>query len=193
MIREAIIGTRAPGGAVHLAPMGVRRQDKRFLLAPYRPSRTLENLRAHPEAVVNFCDDVRVFAGCLTGRADWPTTSSAVVGVPRLRDALAHSELRVLECEEDPERPRFSCQEVHAEGHLPFRGFNRAQAAVIEAAILVSRLHLLSAAEVDRGLASLGVAVEKTAGERELLAWEWLLARVREHRAPERAGGSAPP
>jgi hypothetical protein len=34
------------------------------------------NLRHTPFAGVNLTDDVRVFAGCLTGRRDWPLTST---------------------------------------------------------------------------------------------------------------------
>ena len=50
--------------------------------------------------------------------------------------------------------------------HAPFQGFNRAQAAVIEGAVLVSRLHLLPRAEVEAELARLEIIVGKTAGGR---------------------------
>jgi len=45
-----------------------------------------------------------------------------------------------------------------------FSGFNRAQAAVIEAAILVSRLNMLPQEKIDAEMAYLRIAVEKTAG-----------------------------
>ena len=38
---------------------------------------------------------------------------------------------------------------VHAASHAPFQGFNRAQAAVIEAAILASRLHMLPREKIE--------------------------------------------
>ena len=74
-------------------------------------------------------------------------------------------------------RPRLVCRPVFEAAHAPFRGFNRAQAAVIEAAILVSRLHMLPAEKVDAEIGYLRIAVDKTAGPRELEAWGWLMDR----------------
>jgi hypothetical protein len=71
---------------------------------------------------------------------------------------------------------------VHAEQHAPFRGFNRAQAAVVEAAILVSRLHMLPWGKIETEIAYLKIAVDKTAGPREREAWTWLMERIEEHR-----------
>jgi Protein of unknown function (DUF447). len=85
--------------------------------------------------------------------------------------------------QDDPERPRFAARVVHEVTHGPFRGFNRAQAAVIEAAILVSRLHLLPAAKIEAEIGYLAVAIEKTAGPREREAWGWLMDRIAQFRA----------
>ena len=60
----------------------------------------------------------------------------------------------------------------------PFLGLNRAQAAVLEAAILVSRLHMLPRAKVERELGYLAIAIDKTAGEAEREAWGWLMEVV---------------
>ena len=62
--------------------------------------------------------------------------------------------------------------------HQSFQGFNRAQAAVIELAVLVSRLHMLPKEKVLSEMAYLQIAIDKTAGERELQAWCWLLDQV---------------
>lgn len=190
MIRESIVTTVSPDGEVHIAPMGVIWRDGAPVLAPFRPSRTLDNLRAQPSAVVSHTDDVRVFAGCLTGRRDWPVRRAEKVRGAFLAGALAHQELEVVQFEDDPVRPRFRCRVVHEATHAPFRGFNRAQAAVIEAAILVSRLEMLPADKIDREIAYLAIAVEKTAGEREREAWAWLTARIDSFRrtASEGAG-----
>ena len=95
MIRESIVTTLGADGGVHLAPLGIIMEGEDFVLAPFRPSTTLENLRAVPFAVANYTDDVRVFAGCLTGRRDWPVAASERIAVPRLAGALAHAELAV--------------------------------------------------------------------------------------------------
>lgn len=182
MIRESIITTVSRAGDLHIAPMGVIWHGGAPVLAPFRPSRTLDNLREHPAAVINHTDDVRVFAGCLTGRRNWPVRASRCVEGRVLESALAHQEIVVERVEEDEVRPRFHCRVVHEAMHAPFRGFNRAQAAVVEAAILVSRLHLLPFEKIEREMAYLEIAVGKTAGPQEKEAWDWLAARVEAHR-----------
>jgi uncharacterized protein len=178
VIREAIVTTVNRLGEAHLAPLGLISEEERWILAPFHPSTTLENLRQAPFAVANFTDDVRVFAGCLTGRRDWPLAPASVIGAPRLAATLAHLELVVVEVRENEKRPRFVCRVAHGASHAPFQGFNRAQAAVIEGAILVSRLHLLSQADVETELARLEIIVGKTAGAAEAEAWGWLKDRA---------------
>jgi hypothetical protein len=187
MIRETIVTTADAAGRVHIAPLGIiadnAAEGRGWIIAPFRPSTTLDNLRAVPFAVANYTDDVRIFAGCLTGRHDWPTTPSMYVPLPRLQGARAHAELAVAHVTEDEQRPRFHCRVVHQETHAPFAGFNRAQAAVVEAAILVSRLDLLPRPKIEQELAHLEIAVTKTAGEAELTAWNWLQEKVRNYYA----------
>ena len=85
----------------------------------------------------------------------------------------------VFSITEDEQRPRFHCGIVHLAQHAPFRGFNRAQAAVIEAAILTSRLHMLPREKIESELAYLEIAVGKTAGPIEQEAWDWLMEKIR--------------
>ena len=181
MIREIILTTVGGDGRVHLAPIGIIAAGERWIIAPFRPSTTLDNLAAVPFAVANYTDDVRVFAGCLTGRKEWPTHASTHVPGAVLEGALAHAELAVDFVQEDEQRPRFHCRVVHEASHTPFKGFNRAQAAVIEAAILASRLHMLPREKIERELGYLQIAVEKTAGPREHEAWRLLVEKIEDH------------
>jgi uncharacterized protein len=178
MIIESIITTIGADGAAHVAPMGVIWDEGRPILAPFRPSTTLDNLLHGGCAVINHTDDVRVFAGCLTGRRDWPVRPAERIAGCVLVNALTHQELGVEEIEDDPLRPRFRCRVVHEAAHGAFHGFNRAQAAVIEAAILVSRLHMLPREKIEREIGYLEIAVAKTAGPREREAWTWLKGRI---------------
>lgn len=181
MIRETIVTTVDDAGKAHIAPIGLIEVKGRWIIAPFRPSGTLNNLQNVPYAVANYTDDVLVFAGCLTGRRDWPVVPAARVPCVRLENCLAHTELIVEEVKEDELRPRFHCRVVHEETHAPFQGFNRAQAAVIEAAILVSRLHMLPQEKIEREIAYLEIAISKTAGAREQQAWDWLMDKVAAH------------
>ena len=178
MIRETIVSTMNESGQVHLAPLGLIAEGDGWIIAPFHPSTTLTNLRSVPFAAANFTDDVRVFAGCLTGRSQWPVTTCEDIPVARLANALAHAELAVTHVSEDNQRPRFHCRVLHSATHAPFSGFNRAQAAVIEAAILVSRLHLLPRNKIEGEMAYLQSAVSKTASPAEEEAWGWLLNAV---------------
>jgi uncharacterized protein len=178
LIREAIVTTVNAQGEPHVAPLGLIAEGDGWILAPFHPSTTLENLRQAPFAVANLTDDVRVFAGCLTGRRDWPLTAANVIAAPRLASTLAHLELVIVKVREHELRPRFVCRVAHQATHAPFQGFNRAQAAVIEGAVLVSRLHLLPQTEVEAELARLEIIVGKTAGAAEAEAWGWLKERA---------------
>ncbi len=182
-IFETLLTTATQDGATHIAPLGFRREGEFIVLAPFHPSRTLDNLRASGVAALSHSDDVRVFAGSLTGRRDWPLTPCERIACGRLANALSHVELEVARIEEDSVRPRFLCREVASYNHAPFPGHNRAQAAVIEACILVSRLGMLPADKVDSEMAYLAIAIDKTAGPRELEAWGWLKEKIAAHRA----------
>jgi hypothetical protein len=180
-IRESIVTTLNADGSAHVAPLGVIEEPPLLVIAPFHPSRTLDNLRRHPFACINYATDVRVFAGCVSRRrTDWPVEPAQRIRGFRLAGALTHAEVEVVEVVEDALRPRFRCRELHEANHAPFRGLNRAQAAVVEAAILVSRLHLLPRDKLEAELAHLRIAVDKTAGPAEREAWGWLVEAVEE-------------
>jgi hypothetical protein len=188
-IRETIVTTADRAGNVHIAPLGIIADAQGWILGPFRPSVTLQNLAQVPFAVANYTDDARIFAGCLTGRKDWPTAPVEGCPVPRLRAALAHSVLEVTRVEDDGVRPRHFCRVVQEETHAPFTGLNRARAAVLEAAILVSRLSMLPREKVEAEIAYLSTAVEKTAGPDEKEAWDWLMRRIADHFAEAEIAG----
>ena len=178
MIHETVVTTCSAAGTPHVAPMGARFERERVILMPFRPSTTYDNIMATGCAVMNFTSDVRVFAGCVTGRKNWPTLPADAVPCVRLAGSLAHTELRLEHVGGDPTRPVLTLRRVAEANHAPFTGFNRAQAAVIEAAVLVSRLHLLPREKIETEMAWLTIAIEKTAGPAEHEAWQWLTEAV---------------
>jgi uncharacterized protein len=182
VIYETVVTTVSPEGRPHVAPMGVRYQQGSVILMPFMPSTTYDNIVASGYAVLNIVVDTRVFAGCVTGRRDWPTLPAERIAGVRLQAALSHVELSLAEHQDDVQRPRLRMARVHEVQHAPFVGFNRAQAAVLEAAVLVSRLHMLPQAKVDSEMAYLQIAIDKTAGPWEHEAWDWLTTAVARHR-----------
>lgn len=181
LIYEHIVITSNADGSAHIAPLGLISEPSGYTLAPFAPSRTLENLRARPYFTANVPSDVRVFAGCITGRRDWAVSPAEKIPGHYLADAHTYRELKVANVTEDAVRPRFYCQVVHEASLAPAPGFNRAQAAVIEAAILASRLAFLTEKKIRTELAYLQIAVDKTAGPEELEAWGWLMEKIEAH------------
>lgn len=192
-IFEGVVTTVSPAGVVHVAPMGVRYQGDAVVLMPFKPSTTLDNIVHTRSAVLNLLVDPRVFAGCVTGRKTWPTLPTTHVAGVRLTAALGHVELALTSVSDDSQRPVLHLARVHAQSHGPYLGFNRAQAAVIEGAVLVSRLHMLPAAKVAAEMAYLQIAIDKTAGPAAHEAWGWLQAAVAQHLAnPQKPPAQTP-
>ena len=181
-ILETIVTTTNTDGSTHITPLGVRLAPQGWLLSPFLPSRTNENLRREKCAVINRIDDVRIFSGCLTGHLDWPLVAADVLPVKRLACALTHTEVRVEKISENGAKSTFVCQPVYEKIHRAFQGFNRAQSAIIELAILVSRLHLLPIEKIQQGVNFLRPMMEKTGGEHEQIAWRWLMDTIDTHK-----------
>jgi hypothetical protein len=178
-IAETIVTTTSADGTPHVAPLGLIQDGQHWIIGPFKPSRTLDNLRSNPFATASHTDDVRVFAGCVTGRKDWPTVpASKIKGAARLADCISHWELQVERVIEDDLRPRFMCSLVHAGSHKPWGGLNRAQAAVLELAVLTTRLNMLPPEKIESELKYLEIAITKTAGAHEQEAWGWLMAKI---------------
>src|SRR5262245_17021010 len=189
LIYEAVVTTCSPAREVHVAPMCVRYAEGTagdVVLMPFKPSTTLRNIESSRHAVLNFVTDVRVFAGCVTGRRQWPTVPVPEAAGVRLACALGHVALALAELRDHEQRPLLRLKRLHEAQHAPFIGFNRAQAAVIEGAVLVSRLHLLAADKIDTEMRYLQIAIDKTAGPVELEAWSWLQQAIASHRQAEK-------
>lgn len=178
-IVETLLTTLNAKGEAHIAPLGlIDDEGSGWIVAPFRPSRTLDNLMVNPFAVASHVDDVRIFAGCITGRRDWPLFPADTVNGVRLESAVSHWELKVDRLTDHEQRPKFHCQIVHSGSHRPWPGFNRAQAAVLELAVLSTRLGMLPPDKVEAELKYLQIAIDKTAGDREHEAWSWLMERI---------------
>jgi hypothetical protein len=191
-IFEAVVTTQSAVGVAHVAPMGVRYQAGQVLLMPFRPSTTHDNILATGHAVLNRVVDGRVFAGCVTGRKAWPLLPAERIAGQRLAAALSHVELQLLCHDGHAQRPTLWLAPLHEVQHAPFLGLNRAQAAVLEGAVLVSRLHLLPAHKVASEMAYLQIAIDKTAGSDEHEAWGWLTDAVARHAQAASPSRAAP-
>jgi uncharacterized protein len=70
-------------------------------------------------------------------------------------------------------------------------GFNRAKHAVIEAAILATRLHILEPSLVDADMKRLAISVGKTGAAAERRAFDFLLDYVGQNHARRHSEGAS--
>lgn len=186
MIYETIISSVNAQGQAHVTPFGVREENDLIVIAPFKPSSTLDNIIETRAAVINLTDDVRIFASAIVKHhQDYLLTKASKVIGYRLAHTLSHKELRLIHVKEHKDRPELHMQVVHQATHQPFSGFNRAQAAVIELAVLASRLAMLPKEKIMTEMDYLQIAIDKTAGTRELEAWQWLTEKVDQYYADE--------
>lgn len=178
LIVEGLVVTAGEDGQPHLAPMGplVDRELTRFTLRPFCTSTTFANLARTGRAVFHVTDDVELLARAAIGRIETPPTYQPIGVAPHfaLADCCRWFALRVSSANIDPPRATFECEVVRAEVGRPWFGFNRAKHAVVEAAILATRIGILPNADIRAELARLAILVQKTAGDQERRAWQLL-------------------
>lgn len=179
MIIESILTSMAADGTINFAPMGVEWGETTIVLKPFLETTTFRNVRATRVAVVNLTDDAMLFAQGAISSPRFPWTPATVVRGAVLEAATSWRELEVIAIDDSPPRSRIEARVVHHEIRREFLGFNRARHAVLEAAILATRTHLLPAEEIRAEYARLQVIVDKTAGPREREAMAMLAEYVR--------------
>jgi hypothetical protein len=166
VIIESIVTTVDTNGSINFAPMGVEWGDEIIVLKPFLETTTFRNLNATGVAVVNLTDDAMLFAQGAISSPQFPSTPATIVKGAVLEAACSWRELRVVTIDATPPRSRIEAQVVHRGTRREFIGFNRARHAVLEAAILATRTHLLPAEQIREEYARLQVVVDKTSGPR---------------------------
>ena len=167
MIIESIVTTVDPWGEANFAPMGVEWGEQAIVLKPFVDTQTFRNIAATGAAVVNLTDDVMVFAQAAIVSPQYPTKPARKVRGVVMEDACSWREVEVSAVDATPPRAQIPMRVVHHGTVREFLGFNRARHAVLEAAILATRVHILPRSEVEAEYAKLQIIVNKTAGPRE--------------------------
>jgi uncharacterized protein len=179
VIIESILTTMDAAGTVNFAPMGVEWGEEEIVIKPFLETATFRNLSATKAAVVNLTDDVLLFARAAISSPQFPAVPASVVRGVVLEAASSWREVEVRAIDATPPRARIVTAVVYRGLRREFLGFNRAKHAVIEAAILATRTHLLPPDQIRDEFARLQVIVDKTAGPREREAMALLTEYVR--------------
>lgn len=189
MILEGIVTTLGPDGVVNIAPMGPAVPDDyplspltSFELRPFQSSRTYANLAHHGEGVLHITDDVLLLAQAAIGEIHHQPAqerAQSVRGVVLTASVRAY-EFRVVMESVDGPRARLRAEVLRTQRFRDFFGFNRAQFAVLESAILATRVGIVPQGDVLEALERLRPLVGKTGGPREQQAFALLEAHIRQ-------------
>jgi hypothetical protein len=182
---EGIVTTLDRDGAPHIAPMGpiVDAEFNWPLLRPFRTSNTFANLRRSGQGVLHVTDDVELLARAAVGRLDQAprlVRAEAIEGVI-LADACRWYAFRVESLDDQQERTQIVARVIDRGRIRDFFGFNRAKHAVVEAAILATRIHLFDPNQIHDDFARLALLVEKTGSRQERRAFSFLQQYVNEN------------
>ncbi len=189
MILEGIVTTLDIDGKLNVAPMGPMTEDEnwsRFTLRPFKTSTTYRNLKERGEGVFHITDDVLLLARAAIGPVpDAKTVRAGVVAGRVLVSCARYHEFRVVDLDDHDDRTTIQVETVCSGRFGDLFGLNRAKFAVVEAAILATRIGLLPPGEVREGLDRLEPLVTKTGGAAEREAFALLRAyAVLEGRTP---------
>ncbi len=187
MILESIVTTVDAAGCVNIAPMGPRTNPSQteFVLRPFASSKTYRNLMATHLAVIHVTDDASLFAKAAVNAID----PKAVAGLVRpiaagrcwvLKSCHRWFAVEIATITGTEPRLDMQCRVIKSGTAGPFFGFNRAKHAVIEAAILVTRTHLLEPADIRDQFDRLQPLIDKTAGPDEHEAFALLTRTIHE-------------
>ena len=194
LILEGIVTTRNSDGTPNVSPMGpiVDATMTQLTLRPYRSSRTYSNLKRYGVGVFHVCDDVELIARAAVGEWDLPPAVSKCPAIDGfvLDTTCRWYAFRVTALDDTEERTTIECRVEATERLRDFFGFNRAKHAVVEAAILATRVGILPPDEVRESFQRLAVIVQKTAGEQEERAFAFLERTVRLRLGLDEAGES---
>jgi len=185
-ILESIVTTVNEDGTTNIAPMGpvVDESFENIVLRPFNTSTTLANLKRTRYGVLNITDDVELLARAAVGqvRPVPPLVSTSDNRGTLLAHACRWYSFEVQAVDERQERVLVTAQVVQRGRLRDFFGFNRAKHAVVEAAILATRIHLRPLKEIQVELDRLEIMVLKTGGEQERNAFRFLQEYVEESR-----------
>lgn len=182
LIVEGLVITAAEDGSPHLSPMGplVDRDLQQFTLRPFCSSQTFANLQRTGAAVFHITDDVELLARAAIGRIESPPAFEKIEAPPHyaLADCCRWFALRVISSEVAPPRATFHCEVIQTRSVRDWFGFNRAKHAIVEGAILATRIGILPDVEIRNEMTRLSALVQKTAGSQERRAWDLLLQYI---------------
>lgn len=182
-VRETIVTTKNIDDTIKVSPLGIYLESNILKIRPFKPSISLENILRNRSGVINYVDDVRIFASCIVKKnIKINFLKTKHIDCSSIKEAISHTEFTVEHIEDDNLRPTIICKPVNEVTHKMYYGMNRAKSAVLELCILASRLGIIEDKKIQDEIKYLQIAIDKTSGENELEAWTWLIDYINKYR-----------
>lgn len=188
MIIEGIVTTMDEDEDIHIAAMGatVDVSFTRLVLRPFADTETFKNMERTNCGVFHVTDNANMIAHIAvnehfdTGRY---RRSSVVPGFLLPSCCRAYEFLGTDSATITDGRASFTADVVEAHHFKDFLGFNRAKHAILEAAILATRFHLLNLDDVAEEFRKFQIIVDKTGTIHDLDTMSMLQRKLNEARS----------
>jgi hypothetical protein len=184
MILEGLMTTINDDGTPNVSPMGPRVDVAldSFILRPFQTSTTYRNIKRTGRGVFHVTDDVELLARAAIGKLSPlpPLVKADHFDGYILSGACRWFALETESLDDSAPRTTITMRAVRSGTLRDFFGLNRAKHAVVEGAILATRVLLLPREEITAQFAALRPLVEKTGGEAEHRAFALLERFIRE-------------
>ena len=191
-IIEGLLITLSEDRAINLSPMGVKfsADGQMVLLRPFKTSRSFKNLARDGEAVFHVTDDASLIAHAALGDITVLPSLTPIgdTGLSYLSDACRWYYLRLATKNTSGIRASFDMH-VSDQGVIrDFMGFNRAKYAIVEAAILATRVGILPSEQIRQYMEMLEPSVHKTGGVPEKETFSYVKSNIMEQIARHKNG-----
>jgi uncharacterized protein len=179
MIVECIFSTLNSAGEPNFAPMGLVWGDQEITIRPFLQTSTYQNLQASGYGVASLTDDVQAYIKTSLHQEVLPHFAAKVVPGAVYEGACSWRELQVIAMKDDGLRADVQCRVLESGWLREFVGFCRARNAIIEAAILATRLRFYDSDWILERLSEYAEIVKKTGDTPEELAFQDISACIR--------------
>ena len=129
-VRETIVTTKNIDNTIKISPLGIYIDEEILRIKPFKPSISFDNILRNKSGVINYVDDVRIFASCIVkNNIKIELTKVDKIDCSRIKSAVSHTEFIIDHVKDDNLRPTIICKPVNEEIHRMYYGLNRAKSA----------------------------------------------------------------
>lgn len=162
-IYEVVIST-VSNGLPHAAPFGMKSSDLSTIsLDMYKGSKTLENILAQKQFVLNLLPDSIFFHQALFDQEKIRFKEAKTINAPVMADAPSHIEARVIATKQTKLRVLIDAKVVLVKPVQEIRLINRAKALFLESMVLSTRMDFIPGKKFQKAMKENFRVIQKVA------------------------------